>query len=459
MKEELLLVHAGQAVDILFVFAGAERRNHDRLGLAAGEQRRTMGARQDADFGDDRADRREVTAVDAALGVEDVPANDLGLHFLEGRHDLVGRPFRLAAFRQEGRLDLGLGCVDGDVALLLVDILVGGAQIVLDQAEHGGFEFRQVGRREVARLLGGDFGELDDRVDHRLERLVAEHDRAEHGLLVEFLGFRLDHQHGVGGAGDDEVKLRLGHFVDMRVENVLAVDEADAGAADRAHEGHAGDRQRGRRSDQRQDVRIVLQIMLHDGDDDLGVVLVTGREERADRAVDQAGNQRFLLARTAFALEVAARDLAGGIGLFLVVDGEREEIEAGLRLLHGNDGRENDGFAVGREHRAISLARDLAGFQDERTTAPLDFHLVVIEHVLSLICGTGRTGLSGARQGSWLRSWTSHGQDNGRLERETRFPREHPAILPHDLSMGGSGIVHVRFGFRNRPDPLNAGPG
>jgi hypothetical protein len=45
--------------------------------------------------------------------------------------------------------------------------------------------------------------------------------------------------------------------------------------------------------------------MLDDGDDDLGVVLVAVGEERTDRTVDQAGNQRFL-GRTAFALEVAA---------------------------------------------------------------------------------------------------------------------------------------------------------
>ena len=58
MQQEAFLVHAGQAVDILLVFAGAERGNDDRLRFAAGEQRRTVGARQDADFRDDRTDGR-----------------------------------------------------------------------------------------------------------------------------------------------------------------------------------------------------------------------------------------------------------------------------------------------------------------------------------------------------------------------------------------------------------------
>ena len=189
-----------------------------------------------------------------------------------------------------------------------------------------------VGDVEVARLLGGLLGELDDRVDHRLEALVAEHDGAEHVVLGELLGLGFDHQHRVGGAGDDEVELRLGHLVDRRVEHEGAVDEADAGAADRAHEGHAGEGQRGGGGDHRDDVGIVLEVVREDGGDDLGLAAEALDEERADRAVDQARDERLVLGRPAFALEVAAGDLAGGEGLFLVVDGEREEVDAGLRL-------------------------------------------------------------------------------------------------------------------------------
>ena len=66
------------------------------------------------------------------------------------------------------------------------------------------------------------------------------------------------------------------------------------------------------------------------GGDDLGLVAEALGEERADRAVDQARDERLVLARPAFALEVAAGDLARGEGLFLVVDGEREEVDARL---------------------------------------------------------------------------------------------------------------------------------
>ena len=87
MQHEGLLVGARQRVDELLVFAGAERGDDERLGLAAGEQRRAVGARQDADFGHDRAHRLDVAAVDARAGVEDVPAHDLGFELLEHAGD------------------------------------------------------------------------------------------------------------------------------------------------------------------------------------------------------------------------------------------------------------------------------------------------------------------------------------------------------------------------------------
>ena len=112
------------------------------------------------------------------------------------------------------RLDLGLDGVDGVVARPACGDLVGGAQVAARRGRAFRFRARRCRRLEVARLLGGLLGQLDDRVDHRLEVPVAEHDGAEHDVFGQFLGFRLDHQHGVGGAGDDEVELGLGHLVD-----------------------------------------------------------------------------------------------------------------------------------------------------------------------------------------------------------------------------------------------------
>ena len=259
-------------------------------------------------------------------------------------------------------MHLVLGGIDRLVALHLVGNRVGGAQILLDQAEHLLFERRIVGHGELARLLGGLLGEPDDRLDHRLEMPVAEHHGAEHDLLGQLLGFRLHHQHRVLGAGDDEIELALGHLVDLRIEHVFVVDEADAGGADRAHERRARQRQRRRGRDHRHDVGIVLEIVRQHGDDDLGVAAPAVGEQRPDRAVDQARDQR-LASRVgrAFALEIAAGNAAGGVVFFLVVAGQRQEIDAFLGLLGRDHGGEHGGLAVGGDDRAVGLARYLAG--------------------------------------------------------------------------------------------------
>ena len=136
VEQEALLVGALERVDVLFVFAGAQRRHHQRLRLAAGEQSRAIGARRHADLGDDRPHRRQVAAVDAALVVEDVPAHHLRLGVVERLGDRLGGELRRAALRQQRRLDLGLDRVDGGVALLLLGDRIGRAQVGFRDRQH-----------------------------------------------------------------------------------------------------------------------------------------------------------------------------------------------------------------------------------------------------------------------------------------------------------------------------------
>ncbi len=372
VQQELLLVGSCERVDVLLVLAGAERGHHHRLGLAAGEQRRAMGAGQYADFGDDVADGLGIAAVDALAGVENVPANDLGFQFLEHGGDAQLVVFRLLPFREVARHHLFLGLADRGVAVLLDRDGVGRAQIGLDQRQDFLFQRALVGDLDLARLLGGLLGQFDDRVDHRLEVPVSEHHRAEHDVFVEFLGFRFHHQHGISRAGDDQVELGFDHFVERRVEDIFVIDEADAGRADRTLEGSARQRQGGRRSHQRHDVGIVFHVVRQDGHDHLGFVAPAIDEQGTDRAVDQSGDQRFLLGGPALALEVAAGNAARGVGLFLVVDGQGEEVDAFAGRLGGDHGGEHDGLAIGCHDGAVGLTRDLSGFKSEGTSTPVD---------------------------------------------------------------------------------------
>ncbi len=380
VQQERLFVRSRQRVDVLLVLAGAERGDDQALRLAAGEQRRAVGARQHADFGDDVAHGLAVATVDALAGVEDVPANDLRLELLEHGADAQLVVFRLLPFGEVVGDHLFLDLADRGVAILLDRNGVGGTQLLLDDAEHLLLERGIVDDGDFARLFRGLLGQLDDGVDHRLEVAVTEHHGAEHDLLVQLLGFRFHHQHGVGGAGDDQVELGIDHLVERRVEDELVIGEADAGRADRALERSAGQGQRSGRSHQRDDIGIVLHVVRQHGDDHLGLVAPAVDEQRTDRTVDQAGDQRLLLGRTTFALEIAAGNAARSVGLFLVVDGQRQEVDALARRLRRDDGGENHGLAIGGDDGAVGLTGDLAGFQLESASTPVDLDRMLIEH-------------------------------------------------------------------------------
>ena len=404
MQQEVRAELAFERIDDLLVLAGAERRHAERLRLAAGEQRRAMRTRQHADLNRDLAYGLGVAAVDARLAVEDGAANDVLLETLE---ELAGE--RLLGFVGEERADLRLGGVELLRARLLLRHGISGreigrhgsAQLLFDGSGIGGLF------RHGPRLFRRGFRELDDRLQHRLEGFVAEHHRAEHDFFRQLLGFGFDHQHAFGGAGDDELELRIRQLIELRIDDVLAIDIADARAGDRAHERNARDGQRRRSTDERDDVGIVLEIVAQHGADDLRLVEEARGEERPDRAIDEARRQHLFLGRTAFALEEATWDLAGGEGLFLVVDREREEILPRFRLLIGDSGAEHRGLAVGRHHRAIGLPRDFAGLEDEASAAPHQLFSIYLEHdrVLSLLSllsgerhkGAARTTFRGRR--------------------------------------------------------------
>ena len=214
---------------------------------------------------------------------------------------------------------------------------------------------------------------------------MASHDGLQHDLFGKLLGLGLDHQHRVLGAGDDEVEVGVLHLFERRVDDEFALDPADAGAADRAHERHAGEAQRGRGGDHRENVGIGLHVVAQHGDDDLRVAAEIIGEQRPDRAVDQARGQRLLVGEPAFALEETAGNTAGRERLFLIVHGEGEEILAGLRGLGGDDGGEHGGLAPARKHRAVGLAGDSAGLQHKLAPAPIQFLALNIKHLCILL--------------------------------------------------------------------------
>ena len=279
MQHEVFVGQAGQAVDHLLGIARAERRGADRLRLAAGEQRRTMRAGQEVHHRLDRTDLRGGAAVDAGAVLQDGAADDLRLQLLR---QLGCRHLVLRGRVCKRGLALGARGVEQVRPLGLVRHLVRGGDVLADQLLQLVLGGAEIGLRgHFPWLLGGLLGEIDDQVGGLAARLVRELHRAQHDLFRQFLGFGFDHHHGGTGGGDDEIEIaRLGLF-QRRVQDVFAVDIADARGADRAHERHARDGKRGGRGDHREDVGLVLAVIAQHLADDVDFVVEAFREQRA----------------------------------------------------------------------------------------------------------------------------------------------------------------------------------
>ncbi len=377
MQHEIFPILALERVDDLLVLAGPQGRHRQCLSFAASKQRRAMGARQYPDLGGNRPHRSGVAAVDPAPAVEHGAAHDLLFEVLEQLE-------RQAALDFVGE-QLGhprLGRVEPVAAVLLALLAVGGVDQRTDFIAQSGLDRADFGRggRQGPRVAGAQFGELDDRLDHRLERAMAEGHRTQHDFFGEFARLGLDHQHALAGAGDDEIELRAGELGRNRVQHIFAVDIADPCAGDRSEKRNARDRQGRRSANHRHDIGIVFKVVAQYRADDLGLIAEPGSEQRAQRPVNQPRDQSFLFRRTAFALEEAAGDLAGGKGLFLVIDGQREKVLAGLCGLHRDSGAQHGRLAISGEHRAVGLAGELAGLQGEAAAAPYQLFTINLKH-------------------------------------------------------------------------------
>ena len=101
----------------------------------------------------------------------------------------------------------------------------------------------------------------------------------------------LDHDDRVLRAGDDELHVAVRELLERGVEHPLVLNAADAHGGDRRRERNLRGVQRERRGDERENVGVVLLVGGDDVDEDLDFVLEAFREERPDRAVDDAADR------------------------------------------------------------------------------------------------------------------------------------------------------------------------
>ena len=217
------------------------------------------------------------------------------------------------------------------------------------------------------RHLGRRAGDLEEFVlvaDQFPDPLLAQRERLEHVRLGDFEAAAFDHVDRIRRAGHDDFEVAVGQLLERRVQHPLVLDPSDAHAGDRAVPGNAARCQRIRGRHQSQHIRVILLVARNDVDVDLDFVLEAVGEERPDGPVDDAGCQDFVIVRAPLSLDEAAGDLSRGIGLFPVLDQEREKAEGGFPVAHGHGGQDH-GVTERDNGASGSLLRHAPGLDDE----------------------------------------------------------------------------------------------
>ncbi len=322
-----------QVVDELLVADSAQGHHRHDLSLAAGEQRRPVGPRQQPDLAGDRSDLLRTPTVRPAPVVQD-QAPQLRLRLLLQAGPYLGEPL--------GKLlcEVGLKLLDYPRGRLLARLLVGVLHRISDrpgEATDGCTNVVADRERRVLDLLLARGGRERPLHLHQLLRVrnreldcIADH------LLCELIGHSLQHDDPVGRHRDREVEIALVSFCIGRIDHEPAVDPPDADRPHRAQERNGGDEERGRRSHHRGDVGRVLEVGREDRRNHLDVVPEAFGEEGADRAVDAAGREDRVLAGASLPSYVAdARYLPGRVHLLFEIDEEGKEVDALARGRHG----------------------------------------------------------------------------------------------------------------------------
>ena len=368
-----------QRINTLRIALGTQCGDHQSLGFATCEQRRTMGTGQHRVTDFDRTHCACIATVNTGLTSQNLRTHDVG--FDVEQHALDLDAIKCNALLSQASLHFSISQTASVRAHLLVALLVSGAQLGFTQLSHLADQCIILGGgRPLPSGLAAFTHQVVNSVDGNLALLVAINHSAQHHFFWQLLRLGLHHQHSRLGARNNQIHQRILALGLTGVQHVFTVDVTHAGCTNRAIERQTRHRQRSRHSNHCSNVGIHFWVQRNGVDDHMHVVIETFGEQRANRTIDQTRSQRLQLRRLGFALEEATRDLAGSVCLLNVVNRQGEKVLARLGNLGAHHSGQHHRVVNIDQHSAGSLASDFTRFHRDRVLAPLEGLCYFIEH-------------------------------------------------------------------------------
>ncbi len=425
-------------IEPLHVVGRAEGRRHQRLRLAAGEQRGAVGARQEPRVDRDGAHLRRLAPVHPKPGVEHLGTER---HVFEvAKRSTDERTLIFGQLDRQLLLHVRLDRFDGEDAALLVSLVDRGLHACFgfgpDAVGHGRRCFLLRPRHLRLRIRGQQL------VLHRnqvADAPLADLQRLDHVLFRDLERAPLDHHDRVVRTGDHEVHVGELKLLERRVEHPLALHAAHADACDRLRKRDFRRVQRVAGGDQPEDVGVVLLVGADHVDEDLHFVLEPLGEQRPDRAVDDAAGEDFLVAGAPFALDEAAGDLARRVCALLVLDRKREERQRALLVAH-RDGGQDHGVAELDQRRSGGLLGHATRLDDQRAAGECLLNALHVSHVMNGGSASGRQRATGDPRSSPRPA----GAPSRLSDAKTRGPLDAAGVRASAIPLSASNAAQAR---------------
>ena len=364
VQQEAVGTFHNRPVDSLLVQFGAQCHRAQRLGLATGEDSRTVRTGQHIHFAPDRTDVFQTTAIQTDTFLENHIAHGFAVYIVEitANHEFLAcQGFRREVLFDESLLDF--------INLLRAELLVGHAfasavvalliALLMNQSPDGFIvHFMAVFPLGLAHFLGQLHLHLALHLDSFMRGLEGFH----HHFLAHFLHLAFHHRNIVDRGTDHQFQVGFFHLRNRRVDHELAVHAGHTHFGNRAVERNVRNGQSSRSGQSGKRIRQVFLVSRNQVNQHLGIGMIVIGEQRPQSAVDQTGNKNFVFRQTGFTLEETARKTAYRIVFFLIVNREGHEIHILPYLGLAADSGEQHRVAAPHNGRTIGLLGNLASF-------------------------------------------------------------------------------------------------
>lgn len=219
----------------------------------------------------------------------------------------------------------------------------------------------------------GFFYQFIDVLNNNLLLFMIEYYCVQYLVFVQQLSFRFNYQYSGFSIGNNQIQFVFFQFVLSWVQYVLVIDVIYVGSINWVIEWNIRQRQCCGSINYCDDIWVNLWVNRNYGGDNLNFVDEVFWEQWVNWVVNQMCDQGFVFVWVVFMMEEVIWDMISSVGMFLIVNGQWEEVLIWFGFFLVNNGNEYCGVIYVNYNSGSSLMSYYVGFQSYGVLVVLEF--------------------------------------------------------------------------------------